>query len=99
MGVDFVRFSHIGIFLGQEINMRNRTELKTTTIEGSDYEEEVSDADDSEEDWQPEKDGVSVCVGKNVIIEVGGDALSLNTCFDHFSRMLQLRQERRRLVK
>uniref|UniRef100_A0A1L8DWF6 Putative histone deacetylase hdt1 n=1 Tax=Nyssomyia neivai TaxID=330878 RepID=A0A1L8DWF6_9DIPT len=37
--------------------MRNRTELKTTTVEGSDYEDEVSDADDSGEDWQPEKDG------------------------------------------
>lgn len=33
--------------------MRNRTELVTTTVEGSDNEE--SGADDSGEDWQPEK--------------------------------------------
>ncbi|XP_055686614.1 nucleolin isoform X2 [Lutzomyia longipalpis] len=44
--------------------MRNRTELKTTTIEGSDYEEEVSDAEDSGEDWQPEKDGDGAVAGK-----------------------------------
>ncbi|GAB0093869.1 hypothetical protein DMENIID0001_090560 [Sergentomyia squamirostris] len=36
--------------------MRNRTELKTTKLEGSDYEDEVSDGDDSGEDWQPAKD-------------------------------------------
>lgn len=33
--------------------MRNRTELVTTTVEGSENEE--SGADDSGEDWQPEK--------------------------------------------
>uniref|UniRef100_A0A6B2E9R3 Uncharacterized protein n=1 Tax=Phlebotomus kandelakii TaxID=1109342 RepID=A0A6B2E9R3_9DIPT len=44
--------------------MRNRTELKTTTLEGSDYEEEVSDADDSGEDWQPEKEGDAAAAGK-----------------------------------
>ncbi|XP_055702135.1 nucleolin [Phlebotomus papatasi] len=51
--------------------MRNRTELKTTTIEGSDYEEEVSDADDSEEDWQPEKDGdAAAAAGKKKVGKV-----------------------------
>lgn len=33
--------------------MRNRTELVTTTVEGSDNEE--SGGEDSGEDWQPEK--------------------------------------------
>ncbi|XP_055546859.1 glutamic acid-rich protein [Wyeomyia smithii] len=35
--------------------MRSRTELVTTKLEGSDFEEET-DFEDSEEDWQPAKD-------------------------------------------
>lgn len=35
--------------------MRNRTELVTTTLPGSENEEENSDEMDSEEDWKPEK--------------------------------------------
>lgn len=33
--------------------MRNRTEMVTTTLPGSDNEEDASDLDDSEEDWKP----------------------------------------------
>lgn len=38
--------------------MRNRTELVTTTLPGSENEEDASEVD-SEEDWKPEK---KVCV-------------------------------------
>ena len=34
--------------------------MVTNKIEGSDYDED--DFEDSEEDWQPEKDDVSVCI-------------------------------------
>lgn len=34
--------------------MRNRTELVTTTLPGSDNEEDASEVD-SEEDWKPDK--------------------------------------------
>jgi hypothetical protein len=43
--------------------MRNRTEMVTNKIEGSDYDE-ADDFEDSEEDWQPEKGDVSVCIRK-----------------------------------
>ncbi|XP_059612572.1 nucleolin [Phlebotomus argentipes] len=54
--------------------MRNRTELKTTTLEGSDYEEEVSDGDDSGEDWQPDKEGDAAAAGKKKGVKVAGPA-------------------------
>ena len=39
--------------------MRNRTELVTTTLPGSENEEDASDLDDSEEDWKPAEKKVS----------------------------------------
>ncbi|XP_052895989.1 nucleolin [Anopheles moucheti] len=36
--------------------MRSRTEMVTTTLDGSDFDEET-DFEDSEEDWRPEKGG------------------------------------------
>lgn len=42
--------------------MRNRTELVTTTLPGSENEEEASDLEDSEEDWKPsEKKVITLC--------------------------------------
>lgn len=43
--------------------MRNRTELVTTTLPGSENEEDASDLEDSEEDWKPsEKKVITHCV-------------------------------------
>lgn len=39
--------------------MRNRTELVTTTLPGSENEEDASDLEDSEEDWKPAEKKVS----------------------------------------
>lgn len=47
--------------------MRNRTEMVTTTLPGSDNEEEASDLDDSEEDWKPVDKKVTFDFDKSVI--------------------------------
>lgn len=40
--------------------MRNRTEMVTTTLDGSEFEEDASDMDESEDDWRP---SVSIKIG------------------------------------
>lgn len=37
------------------MKMRSRTELVTTTLDGSDFDDDGSDLDDSGEDWKPQK--------------------------------------------
>lgn len=62
--------------------MRNRTELVTTTLPGSENEEENSEEVDSEEDWKPEKK-VSISASPTSNITVHTNSRSPGTLFLH----------------